>query len=301
MKKLFILFAIFTTVGTMAQSVGINADGSAANSSSMLDVSSTTKGFLPPRMTMEQMNAIPTPANGLIVYCSDCSPIGIHTYVSPSWSAMIKTLTGSSDISSLISDASEVVTEINIEAQIALGSSSTLFTDGALGIRDNNEKRLKYSNTVGATPNKINWYFYAPTTSVTVAQLKSIYYIASKTGVRAPYIFVYTKPTGTGDNATWYKSRFTYERPLSASELGFNQFYAIGKSNVEYGVKGLTLTKNYGGQDRVTGNELNEDILYIGIGTDSSSPSTGQYNFSLQEFGFENVSGKREVFKFTTK
>ncbi|CAN1534205.1 hypothetical protein MCEGE10_01505 [Flavobacteriaceae bacterium] len=44
MKKLIILLAIFTTFATTAQSVGINADGSAANASAMLDVSSTTKG-----------------------------------------------------------------------------------------------------------------------------------------------------------------------------------------------------------------------------------------------------------------
>jgi hypothetical protein len=36
--------------------------------SAVLDVSSTTKGFLPPRMTREQINAISTPAEGLIIY-----------------------------------------------------------------------------------------------------------------------------------------------------------------------------------------------------------------------------------------
>jgi hypothetical protein len=50
MKKLLILLAIFTTFATTAQSVGINADGSAANASAMLDVSSTAKGFLPSRI-----------------------------------------------------------------------------------------------------------------------------------------------------------------------------------------------------------------------------------------------------------
>jgi len=34
-----------------AQSVGINADGSALDNMAMLDVSSTTKGLLPPWMT----------------------------------------------------------------------------------------------------------------------------------------------------------------------------------------------------------------------------------------------------------
>jgi uncharacterized protein (TIGR02145 family) len=68
MKKLFILFAIFTTFATMAQSVGINADGTAANTSAMLDVSSTTKGLLPPRMTTTQRNAIASAATGLVIF-----------------------------------------------------------------------------------------------------------------------------------------------------------------------------------------------------------------------------------------
>jgi hypothetical protein len=45
-----------------------NPDPSAA-----VDVTSTTKGFLPPRMTREQLQAIPAPAEGLIVYCTDCA------------------------------------------------------------------------------------------------------------------------------------------------------------------------------------------------------------------------------------
>jgi hypothetical protein len=43
---------------------------SAANASSILEVSSTTKGFLPPRMTTTQKNAIATPATGLQIYDS---------------------------------------------------------------------------------------------------------------------------------------------------------------------------------------------------------------------------------------
>ena len=72
MKKLFILLAIFTTVAGMAQSVGINADGSAANATAILDLKSTTKGFLPPRMTYAQREAITSPAIGLMIYCTNC-------------------------------------------------------------------------------------------------------------------------------------------------------------------------------------------------------------------------------------
>jgi hypothetical protein len=39
-----------------------------ANSTSILELVSTSQGFLPPRMTTTQINAISSPANGLIVY-----------------------------------------------------------------------------------------------------------------------------------------------------------------------------------------------------------------------------------------
>ena len=52
--------------------VGINSTGAAAHPSATLDVSATNKGFLPPRMTGAQRNAIANPANGLVVFCTDC-------------------------------------------------------------------------------------------------------------------------------------------------------------------------------------------------------------------------------------
>jgi hypothetical protein len=42
--------------------------GGLANSSAILQANSITKGFLPPRMTTTQKNAIATPASGLVVY-----------------------------------------------------------------------------------------------------------------------------------------------------------------------------------------------------------------------------------------
>ncbi len=54
--------------GLLYAQVGINTDGSAPDPNAMLDVKSTTKGFLPPRMTTGQMNGIITPPEALIVY-----------------------------------------------------------------------------------------------------------------------------------------------------------------------------------------------------------------------------------------
>ncbi len=48
--------------------VGINDDNNPPDNSAMLDVKSTTRGFLPPRMTTMEMNSIITPSQGLLVY-----------------------------------------------------------------------------------------------------------------------------------------------------------------------------------------------------------------------------------------
>jgi uncharacterized protein (TIGR02145 family) len=48
----------------------------ATSASAVLEVSSTTKGFLPPRMTKAQRDAISSPAQGLILYCTNCGADG---------------------------------------------------------------------------------------------------------------------------------------------------------------------------------------------------------------------------------
>jgi hypothetical protein len=65
MKHLTILFFLFLSASTYAQT-GIGT--TTPHASAQLEVSSTTKGFLPPRMTKEQRNAIANPATGLQIY-----------------------------------------------------------------------------------------------------------------------------------------------------------------------------------------------------------------------------------------
>lgn len=73
MKK-YILFALFAVLGAgpaLAQGIAVNGDGADPDASAMLDVKSTTKGFLAPRMTLAQRDAIAAPATGLIIYQTD--------------------------------------------------------------------------------------------------------------------------------------------------------------------------------------------------------------------------------------
>ena len=90
MKKIFIpiLVLLFVITNVTAQNVGINNSGAAAAASAMLDVSSTTKGMLIPRMTMAQRNLINQPANSLLIYQTDNTPGYYYndgTPAAPSW------------------------------------------------------------------------------------------------------------------------------------------------------------------------------------------------------------------------
>jgi hypothetical protein len=75
MKKAIITFALFVFGFTNAQ-VKIGNNPTAINPSSVLELESTTQGFLPPRMTYAQRVAIVSPTAGLQVWCTNCGASG---------------------------------------------------------------------------------------------------------------------------------------------------------------------------------------------------------------------------------
>lgn len=69
MKKYSILFLLLAAAFLTVQSqVAINTDGTAPAASAMLDVKSSEKGMLIPRMSTAQREAIASPSQGLLVY-----------------------------------------------------------------------------------------------------------------------------------------------------------------------------------------------------------------------------------------
>ena len=81
--KILATLIVLLSLGTFAQ-VGINTDNSIPDASAMLDVSSTTQGFLPPRMTETQRDAISSPATGLLVFQTDGTS-GLYYYNGSAW------------------------------------------------------------------------------------------------------------------------------------------------------------------------------------------------------------------------
>jgi len=81
---LVIIFLLLIFDKGFCQNVGINEDGSLADSSAILDIKSTSKGFLTTRMTFAQRSAISSPANGLLVYQTDGNE-GFYFYNGSGW------------------------------------------------------------------------------------------------------------------------------------------------------------------------------------------------------------------------
>jgi FG-GAP repeat len=96
-NHLFLLTFLFFAKITFAQ-VAVNTTGASADPSSIMDVSSTTKGLLVPRMTETQKNQIASPSNGLMVFQTDGTS-GFYYFESNtnSWKTMVNDAATSSN------------------------------------------------------------------------------------------------------------------------------------------------------------------------------------------------------------
>ena len=87
MRNLQLTLLLLASFYAHAQ-VGIGIAPENIDPSAQLDVSSTTKGFLPPRMNEAQRIAIATPAAGLIIYQTDATT-GFWYYNGAAWLQLI--------------------------------------------------------------------------------------------------------------------------------------------------------------------------------------------------------------------
>lgn len=86
----YISNSVSSNIGVLSNDVlrlGINSGLSDIENSSALQINSTTQGFLPPRMTTVQKNAISSPVAGLTVYDSTLQSIAFHN--GTSWTSTV--------------------------------------------------------------------------------------------------------------------------------------------------------------------------------------------------------------------
>ena len=107
MKKIFLFIAVTAMLATsFAQSVGIGT--TTPDASALLEIKTTTKGFLPPRMLAADKLLISSPKVGLIIYQTDGTP-GLYLYNGSAWVAVSggAGITGANGKNSLIKTTAE--------------------------------------------------------------------------------------------------------------------------------------------------------------------------------------------------
>lgn len=87
MKKILLITFFFATKLSFAQ-VGIGT--STPHVSSILDLTSTNKGLLLPRLTFEQKSSLSSPTAGLVIWCSNCGVSGeMQVYNGNAWTNIL--------------------------------------------------------------------------------------------------------------------------------------------------------------------------------------------------------------------
>lgn len=126
-KKFLSLLFLAISLAIKAQ-VGIGT--STPDASSLLDLTSTTKGLLAPRMTTSQRNAITTPADGLMVYDTTLKVFYYYVSSTSSWSPIASGVTGRLNLKRIKS--TDVLATVLAPELAAGGGAKYLFDSNTL-------------------------------------------------------------------------------------------------------------------------------------------------------------------------
>jgi len=132
MKNYYLLLLIFVLATSVsAQNISINANGAAADTSSILDISSTKYGLLVPRMTTVQRDSIILPANALQLFNTTTKALNI--YNNSRWEAIPSTRASTNIVN--VSGLSDLPTPVG--SAITLDATKMYIFSGIVNISPN--------------------------------------------------------------------------------------------------------------------------------------------------------------------
>ena len=271
----------------------------APNTSSLLEIKSTTKGLLIPRMTKAQRDAIVTPATGLLIYETNGTP-GFYYYSGTAWLAVtqksvnknLSNLTDSTAVNVNFLPDSNNVRNLGSATHNwkNIYNSDTFFLNNEPYIKFTDESNAMFGNSAGAGNLGIQNSFFGTRTDYiknfsTPANDNSFF------GYECGYNNYGESNSFFGANSG-YKNGDGYENSFFGNNAGYNNFF--GYYNCFYGANsGLSNTNGYNncflGDEAGRVNTTGFDNTYVGYHAGNTS-TTGNNN-TVIGYGADVSSG----------
>lgn len=261
MKKLFLIHCLLSVAYcAFTQSVGVGT--TSPNASAQLDVTSSTKGFLMPRMTSTQRLAISSPVGGLMVYDTDRKLF--YQYDGSTWRLILN-----NDFWNRASSTSNFI--VNLGDSIGINTTSpTQRLDVNGNIRSRND--IIADNTITATGN-IGAGSFSTSGNITASgniSLNGTSFLAGDVTTNSDLII---------NNTT-----ATLQLKSSSVNKGFFQ---LSGDNVRFGTNsgnaGSLIIRMNGG-DRITFNSSG-DMNFASTGSKINRPATGTFDLLPIAYG----------------
>jgi trimeric autotransporter adhesin len=269
MKKLIalVISSLMITLSSFSQ-VAVNTDGTSPDASSMLDVKSSDKGLLIPRMTTSQRLSIAGPAEGLIVYDTDLGSLCF--YRSGSWVQALCNTTGWS----------------------VKGNAGTNPATDFIGTADNTALAFRYANIASGLINLNSTFFGYTAGKDNIGNYSTL--IGSGAGWKVT--------SGNANTALGYQSLYKTTTGISNTAIGIYSLFnnttgefnvATGSSSLYYNTTGQSNTAN--GPNSLNNNTTGSGNTAVG-NSSLYTNTTGYYNTALgsnsgvSEVNFTNVT-----------
>ena len=293
----FTLILWFSTDIVSAQvSQKIGGNPYSIDPKAVLELESTTKGFLLPRMTNAQMTAITTPTEGMMVYCTDCG-VGTDGELRIAYNSVWQTFKGNLT-GNITGNAATVTTNSNLTGPITstgnttavasqTGTGSKFVMDTAptlvtpvLGVATAtsvNGTSIPTSKTLVVTTDKLS-----ALSATTSAELAGV--VSDETGTGSVVLAVSpaltgtpTAPTATAGTNTTQLATTAFVKAVASS----SNFVDLTTNQTVAGAKTFNDNLIVNGINVGTGNSDNTNNTALGIATLSSN--TGTYNTAIGE------------------